>query len=98
MKEADAILGTEPRVRAGRRRRRIARRTGALPRGSAARNGRRVEQYLKNNAAGLTFLGVTLGVFVSRKFLILPVAVALMLAQEKLVSAGLERVREAVRR
>jgi len=98
MKEADAILGTEPRMRTGRRRRRIARRTGSLPRGMSARNGQRVEQYLKNNAAGLTFLGITLGVFVSRKFLILPVAVALMLAQEKLVSAGLERVREAVRR
>jgi hypothetical protein len=57
-----------------------------------------VERFLKDNAAGLTFLGVTLGVFVSRKFLILPVAVALMLAQEKLVGAGLDRVRNAVRK
>jgi hypothetical protein len=37
-------------------------------------------------------------VFVSRKFLILPVAIGLMLAQDKLVDAGLERARRAVRR
>jgi hypothetical protein len=57
-----------------------------------------MERFLKENAAGLTFLGMTLGVFVSRKFLVLPVAVALMMAQEKLVGAGLDRVRELVRR
>jgi hypothetical protein len=100
MKEADATrLETEPRTRrAGRRRRRIARRAGSVPRGEAARSNQMMERFLKDNAAGLTFLGITLGVFVSRKFLVLPVAVALMLAQEKLVSAGLDRVREAVRR
>lgn len=94
MKETDTPrLVTEPRTRrTGRRRRRVA--------GNArrARDGQNLERFLKNNASSLTFLGLTLGVFVSRKFLILPAAVALMLAQEKLVAAGLERVREAVRR
>jgi hypothetical protein len=99
MKEAEtARLETEPRTeRKGRRRRPTARRTGSLRRAEASRNGRVVERFLKDNAAGLTFLGITLGVFVSRKFLILPVAVAMMLAQEKLVEAGLDRVRQAVR-
>ena len=100
MKEAETPrLETEPRTRkTGRRRRRIAPRTGSVRRAEASRNGQMMERFLKDNAAGLTFLGITLGVFVSRKFLVLPVAVALMLAQEKLVAAGLERVREAVRR
>ena len=95
MREAETTrLETEPRV--GRRRRRRMSRTNR----SFGRTGRdrRVEQFLRDNASGLTFLGITLGVFVSRKFLILPVAVALMLAQEKLVAAGLDRVRQAVRR
>jgi len=100
MREAEAPrLATEPRTRrTTRRRRRMARGNGSLRRTAASRNGQMVERFLKDNAAGLTFLGITLGVFVSRKFLILPVAVALMLAQEKLVSAGLDRVRQAVRR
>jgi hypothetical protein len=57
-----------------------------------------LEQFVKRNATGLTFLGVTLGVFVSRKFLILPVAVALTMVQENLAAAGLERAARAVRR
>jgi len=61
-------------------------------------DGSSLEQVLRDNASGLTFLGITLGVFVSRKFLILPVAIGLMLAQDKLVEAGLERARQAVRR
>ena len=96
MKEAETRLETEVRTaRGGRRRRRMSRRNGSLGRTG---DSKIIERFLKENAAGLTFLGVTLGVFVSRKFLILPVAVALMLAQEKLVAAGLDRVRDAVRR
>jgi hypothetical protein len=56
-----------------------------------------LEHFLKQNASGLTFLGVTLGVFVSRKFLILPLAIGLMLAQDKLGKAGLERAERAIR-
>jgi len=59
--------------------------------------GLMLERFLKDNSSALTFLGVTLGVFVSRKFLILPVAVGLMLAQEKLAVPGLARVQKAVR-
>ena len=95
MKEAETTrLEAEVRTGRGRRRRRMARRTGFAVQ---ADDSRIVERFLKDNASSLTFLGVTLGVFVSRKFLILPVAVALMLAQEKLVAAGLDRVRNAVR-
>ena len=57
-----------------------------------------LEHFVKRNAAGLTFLGVTLGVFVSRKFFVFPFAVALTMAQEKLAAAGLERAARAVRR
>jgi len=97
MKETETprIETTARTGRTGRRRRRMARRT-AFGRSRDA-SGRALERFLTENSAGLTFLGLTLGVFVSRKFLILPVAVALMLAQEKLVDAGLERVRRAVR-
>lgn len=96
MKETETSrLETESRTgRTGRRRRRMSRRNGPGGRPSSARP---VERFIKENAAGLTFLGVTLGVFVSRKFLVLPVAVALMMAQEKLVGAGLDRVRDVVR-
>jgi hypothetical protein len=51
---------------------------------------------LRANASSLTFLGITLGVFVSRKFLVLPLAIGLMLAQDKLAVAGLERARRAM--
>ncbi len=64
-----------------------------------ARNGNAtLEQFLKENASGLTFLGVTLGVFLSRKFLVLPVAVGLMLAQERLVQLIPSRPRRGLRR
>lgn len=97
MKETETGLGTESRTgRMGRRRRRMSRRNGSAGRSESTRPP--MERFLKENAAGLTFLGMTLGVFVSRKFLVLPVAVALMMAQEKLVGAGLDRVRELVRR
>jgi hypothetical protein len=57
-----------------------------------------MDRFLRENASSLTFLGVTLGVFLSRKFLILPVAVGLMLAQEHLATPGLQRARRAVTR
>ena len=64
-----------------------------------ARNGNAtLEQFLKENASGLTFLGVTLGVFLSRKFLVLPVAVGLMLAQERLLQLIPSRPRRGLRR
>jgi hypothetical protein len=73
------------------------RRSTARPR--VARNGNgTLEQFLRENASSLTFLGVTLGVFVSRKFLILPVAVGLMLAQDRLVQMDPTRLRKAFRR
>ena len=80
--------------RIGRRGRRMSRRNGAGGR-PTTRTG--MERFLKDNATGLTFLGITLGVFVSKKFLVLPLAVALAMAQEKLVGASLDRVREVVR-
>ena len=58
---------------------------------------RTLDQFLKGNASALTFLGITLGVFISRRFFALPVAVAAMLAQETLGMAGLSRARQAVR-
>jgi hypothetical protein len=67
-----------------------------LRRGAGRDGAATLEQFLKKNAGSLTFLGVTLGVFISRKFLILPVAIGLMLAQEKLGAAGLERAQRAV--
>jgi hypothetical protein len=39
-------------------------------------------QALMSQSAAWTFLGLTLGIFVSRKFFILPVAVAVTLTQE----------------
>ncbi|MFN3487251.1 MAG: hypothetical protein ACK44W_17430 [Planctomycetota bacterium] len=41
-----------------------------------------VERVLRANASGLTFLGLTLGVFVSRKFFVLPLAVWTILLQD----------------
>jgi hypothetical protein len=97
MKEADSrdlegAVGAG-RVRRGRRGFRRQAQTRVRTDGASS-----LEQVLRENASALTFLGVTLGVFVSRKFLILPVAIGLMLAQEKLVEAGLDRVQRAVRR
>lgn len=74
-----------------------ARRGG--PRARAARSGNAgLEKFLKENASSLTFLGVTLGVFLSRKFLILPVAVGLMLAQDRLLKLDPTLLRRAFRR
>ena len=90
MKETETReLGGSRMAGRGRRGRRSPRNTDATS---------MLERFVKENAASLTFLGVTLGVFVSRKFLILPVAVGLMMAQEKLAAAGLERAARAVRR
>ena len=55
-----------------------------------------LERFLKANSAALTFVGITLGVFVSRKFFALPVATALMLAQDKLGKASLERAERRI--
>ncbi len=41
-----------------------------------------ISHLLLSQSAAWTFLGLTLGVFVSRKFFILPLAVALTLTQE----------------
>ena len=60
MKEAESASRLEGSLRAGRGSRRRPR--------NGHRNGSALEQFLKENASGLTFLGVTLGVFVSRKF------------------------------
>jgi len=57
---------------------------------------RSLDQFLKGNSSALTFLGITLGVFISRRFFDLPVAVALMMAQETLGMAGLSRAKQAV--
>jgi hypothetical protein len=84
-------------TRRPRRSRTDARRAG--PRARVARNGNAdLEQFLKQNASSLTFLGVTLGVFLSKKFLILPVAVGLMLAQDRLLQLDPTRLRRAFRR
>ena len=95
MKESESrvVVGsaTSGRVRRGRR-------GGRIPRGGSSLrvNVSRLEDLLRENASSLTFLGITLGVFVSRKFLVLPLAIGLMLAQDKLAVAGLERARRAI--
>jgi hypothetical protein len=96
MKEPETAARVEGETSSRRvpRGRRAARRNG--PRGRMP--GRpTMEQFLMENASSLTFFGVTLGVFLSRKFLILPVAVGLMLAQEHLAKAGLDRARRSLR-
>jgi hypothetical protein len=55
-----------------------------------------LERILKNNSAALTFLGITLGVFISRRFFALPFAVGLMMAQDSLGNAGLARAKKVV--
>jgi hypothetical protein len=50
-----------------------------------------VERVLRANANGLTLLGLTLGVFVSRKFFVLPVAVWAMLLQDALARGARAR-------
>jgi hypothetical protein len=39
-------------------------------------------RFVRDNSSLLTFAGLTLGVFLSRKFFVLPLAVAFTLAQE----------------
>ena len=63
-----------PEERRGRRRKRSARKPEREP-GDLGR-------LLLSQSAAWTFLGLTLGVFVSRKFFILPLAVALTVTQE----------------
>jgi hypothetical protein len=91
--ESRVVVGGQA---AGRGRR--GRRAGRIHRGGSSLrvNVSRLEDLLRENASSLTFLGITLGVFVSRKFLILPLAIGLMLAQDKLAVPGLERARRAV--
>ncbi len=62
-------FAADPAVRRGRRRK-TAQATGDF--GGA----------ILENSSVLTFVGLTLGVFVSRKFLVIPAAVVLTLAQE----------------
>jgi hypothetical protein len=51
--------------------------------------GRSWSGLLQANASAFTFLGITLGVFVSRKFFVVPVAIAAMMAQD-LLKSGLD--------
>jgi hypothetical protein len=51
--------------------------------------GRGWSGLLQENASAFTFLGITLGVFVSRKFFVVPVAIAAMMAQD-LLKSGLD--------
>jgi len=97
MKEPEGAPRIEELTGTRRPRRTMARRGGARIR--VARNGNAtLEQFLRENASGLTFLGVTLGVFLSRKFLVLPVAVGLMLAQDRLTQMIPSRARRGLRR
>ena len=68
----DRSLGSET-VGASFRRRRSRRGT---------RGKSELDRLLQVHSGSLTFLGLTLGVFVSRKFFMIPLAVALSLAQE----------------
>jgi hypothetical protein len=99
MKEPEGVprVEAETGTRRPRRSRAGTRRGGPRLRVASSVNGS-LEQFLRENASSLTFLGVTLGVFLSRKFLILPVAVALMLAQERLTQMDPALLRRAFRR
>lgn len=82
-------------VRQMRSRRRGLRRRSPDPDSWTSPGG--LERVLKENSSALTFIGITLGVFISRRFFALPLAVAAMLAQDTLGAAGLARARRAVR-
>jgi hypothetical protein len=41
-----------------------------------------IDRWVRANSGALTFLGITLGVFVSRKFLVLPLAAMAALASD----------------
>jgi hypothetical protein len=64
------------RTPASRARTRSRRTTGA---------GRDLDTFVRSNAGVLTLVGLTLGVFISRRFLVLPIAVAAMIAQDTLL-------------
>lgn len=51
-------------------------------RGGAEEEKSGLDRVLRVHSGSLTFLGMTLGVFVSKKFFMLPLAVAVALAQE----------------
>lgn len=89
-------LGATTGIRQTRRRRRGGR-TGTNGMRMSRESEWSLDAALKENASALTFMGIALGVFVSRKFFAIPVAVAAMLAQESLGKAGLARVRQVVR-
>ncbi len=98
MKEPEGAPRVEDLVGTRRPRRSTARaRRGTRVRSARTGNGS-LEEFLKENASSLTFLGVTLGVFLSRKFLILPVAVGLMLAQDRLARMDADSLRKVFRR
>lgn len=59
------------------------RRAGRAERGGGA-SAVLEEGFVQNNGSTLSFLGLTLGVFVSRKFLVVPIAVALTYAMDAL--------------
>jgi hypothetical protein len=99
MKDPEGASRVEDLVGTRRPRRSTARarRGGARIRMTRTGNAS-LEEFLRENASSLTFLGVTLGVFLSRKFLILPVAVGLMLAQDRLTQMEPDRLRKMFRR
>ena len=71
---ASGRLSTASRSRSARSRPRAE--------GSATFSSGDLGRLVQANSGLLTFAGLTLGVFVSRKFLVLPLAVAFTLAQE----------------
>ena len=71
---ASARMSTSTRSRGGRPRPRAE--------GSASFSSGDLGRLVEAHSGLLTFAGLTLGVFVSRKFLVLPLAVAFTIAQE----------------
>lgn len=74
-------------ARIGRIRSAGGRRTRKSTRRSQAPSARRwdLDTFVKANAGTLTAIGLTLGVFISRRFFVLPLAVAAMVAQDTLL-------------
>jgi len=62
----------------------VAGRPARRRRGRGSRSGAdgSMDQVIKMHSASLTFLGLTLGAFISKKFFMLPLAVAWSLGQE----------------
>jgi hypothetical protein len=54
----------------------------ASPRVEATLNTDDLSRFVQSNSGILSFAGLTLGVFLSRKFFVLPIAVAFTVAQE----------------